>query len=416
MKYHAQLSYWQARKRLLHLPGVGYYILSCLLATCGGGLSYIAITWQLSQLPHALRMVAFAQMLFWVPSIVLCPFIGVWIDRYDRKRMYVGLNFFRAFLFIGLGIVLTFKMSFYLCFILMLLNGASFPFYPPVTASLIREMVSSEWLLYANSTVDTAYEVGNIVGMGLLSAAMLSLGSPADAVVVAGIFLLAGGLFSLLIKRPQREQRAAEDETPPHFWNDFKVGCKFIASNGPVSLIYSIQALMMVTWMVTPALLAPFAKSILHASGSQFGWLETCISVGLIIGACIMPLFKKRFGFVAVCMACMVLVSVSVLGFGINRQLWLGLVFNLFIGIGLSLWALVLTEAQLLTPLALQGRVQAMFGFITSVGIALLYGLMQLTANWFPVEALYQIQAYLFFICIILLWVYQHKRKASSPT
>ena len=402
--------YLHKRWLLLHLPGVFRYLCSCLLSTMGGGLSYIALTWLILQYQNSLSSLITAMLFFWVPSIIMTPWAGVWVDRYDRKRLYTLTSCCRGLAFIILGVLISHTHQLWYCYTLSIINGATFPLYGPITSSLIREIVDKKSLLYANPTIDSAYEIGNLLGMGLLAAIVLSIASSPSAIIFAGILLMGAGLLAHGIRRPQLKSAAAfaeksVEQMPRHsFWRECQQGLDFIKSARHITLLYSIQAITMLAWMVTPALLAPYARNILHSTARQFGWIEASLSIGCVLGAVFIPLAQQKIGFKATSTFAVSAISIGLICFSNNHHIAQAYLLNFIIGIGLSFWSLILTAAQHVTPLELQGRAQAAFNTLTSIAVVIIYLLMYAFSGALGVAWLYKLTAGIMAINLLLIY------------
>ena len=80
------MSYLHNRLILFKQPAFLCYTLTCLFATLGSGISYIAVPWIILQHHNSVIAMAIAAALFWLPNVLLSPLAGVITDRYPRDR------------------------------------------------------------------------------------------------------------------------------------------------------------------------------------------------------------------------------------------------------------------------------------------------------------------------------------------
>jgi len=71
----------------LKKPGYRFFVLLALAASTGGGYHFIASYWILYGETGSTTSVAWLGIFFFVPSILVMPFAGVLLDRWNRRRM-----------------------------------------------------------------------------------------------------------------------------------------------------------------------------------------------------------------------------------------------------------------------------------------------------------------------------------------
>src|SRR5215207_1562462 len=60
-----------------------------IVSLCGTFLSQVAIAWLVYRLTHAAWLLGVVGFAGQVPMFLLAPFAGVWVDRWDRRRLLV---------------------------------------------------------------------------------------------------------------------------------------------------------------------------------------------------------------------------------------------------------------------------------------------------------------------------------------
>lgn len=148
-----------------------------------------------------------------LPSMILSPFAGVLIDRFDRKRLLVWCNYLRAVVVLGFLVATTGPQWVWLIYVLstvqFLLSSVFEPGQQAVTPALVRR----EDLITANTLMNITWSgmlaVGAIIGGLVAEAAGTNTALVFDAItfVVAGL-LVAG------IRKYQIETTASKNPTP----------------------------------------------------------------------------------------------------------------------------------------------------------------------------------------------------------
>ncbi|RMX21044.1 MFS transporter [Legionella jordanis] len=378
------------------------FLLSCILAMFGNGLTYIVMVWALMQYDASVVSTAILMACFWLPNVVLGPFLGVLADRCNRKKLLTITVLLRALCLFAFA-VLTSKnyASAFAIYTLAAIIGTLLASYIPVAMAFVREIVSTEEdLLYANAMLDTAYEIGAVLGMGCAGFILAST-SFAMCFLINGACYLFATLFILLIRH---EAKHSINPLQESFFQQFVAGGRYIVSRVPVLFIYLVQGLFFICYMTAPVLLAPFAKSVLHSDVSQFGWLESMLSAGIIVGGFLSPWLATVFTLWRVVFAQVIIGIVSFYLFSHTQSTELAIFYHFFIGFSFSSWALLTTLAQELTDLKYQGRVQSLFNSLSGVVIVVFYYVL---ARWkdIPLAQLYNAEIVLLLLAAVILIV-----------
>ena len=399
------MAFVSKRLQLLSQPAFRWYFTSCLLATFGSGLIYVTLSWLVLQADNSVAAVSILMLCFWVPTVLLGPFLGVVADRYSHKWLTVGGNAIRGIALIFFSSHFNQHISAYLIYFLMVLLGIGFSVYLPAAIALIREVVVSDDLVYANSTIDIAYEIGNVAGMGLAGFFVAWL-SPAPTILVTGIIFIFSTLTLMRVKPTLQKTKKAKISYR-FIADDFRLGLVYLRNHPKLIVIYSVQLLILVSFMTTPVLLAPFVKNVLHGSVSQFGQIDAALSVGVVIGGIFMPWIADRWGLTKTLMLFCFLLPIFFAWFGANRAIAGAEILYFFIGLCLAVWPLMVTKAQHLTEFRFQARMQSIFNSLSGILILLIYLFVNIGSYYISVQWMYIFEVLLIFSTFCLLWRYR---------
>jgi DHA3 family macrolide efflux protein-like MFS transporter len=389
------------RLQLLKDPSFAWYATGCFVLNFGSGLSFVAMTWLMLQADNSVAALAVMMLCFWLPSVFLGPFMGVLVDRYSRKWLLVFSNVFRGIALFGFGWYLGHHVSAIAIDLLMLCLGICFSINMPANMALVRELVDEKDLLYANSTVDIAYEVGNVAGMGI-AGFFIAWFSAAPAILVnGGIFILASSMLILVVVPASKKATSISFVA---IMREFRQGISYLVSQRELLVIYSVQLMILVGFMIVPVLFAPFAKNVLHTTVVQFGQIDAALSVGVVLGGFSIPSIAKRFGWLPVTLVFCLLMAVLFVLFGLNSSVLIASLLYLLIGFVLAVWPLIMTRAQDNTALEFQGRVQSVFNSLSGVIILIVYLSVDFTSHHLGIRSLYVFPAVLSVVAAWLLW------------
>lgn len=380
------------QRHLLKNAGFRHFMLSCMLAMFGNGLTYIVMVWALIQFDASVVSTAILMTCFWLPNVIFGPFLGVLADRWNRKWLLMFTVVARAIcLFIFAIAFYCHYVNPFAIYFLAALIGTLLAAYIPVAMAFVREVVAGESdLLYANAMLDTAYEIGAALGMGS-AGLILAVSSFATCFIINAVCYLLSALFIFWIPYQSKKSTNEKNES---FLMQFVQGGRYIIRRIPTLLVYLVQGLFFISYMTAPVLLAPYAKSVLHSNVAQFGWLEASLSAGIIIGGFLSPWLATRFTLRKVILGQVILGIISFYLFSHTKSIDWAIVYHLFIGFSFSSWALLTTLAQEMTDLNYQGRVQSLFNSVSGAVIIFFYYAL---VHWrdTPITTLYSTEIFL---------------------
>lgn len=396
---------FKQRRLLLRRPPFLFFLLHSLFAIMGGAMAYVALTWYVLSVHNQLSSVIYMAISFWLPAAVCGPFAGVVIDRYPRQKVLLIANMLRAICFILFAVFLsdvhTAGHHLLYCYLLNFINGVLFALIGPGVMATVRELVSPHELLAANSSVDAVYEVGNIAGIALAAVFIQWVGAIHCILYVGWLIVLAVFLLSLVqvpVDLRGHQKKAS------HPWRDFISGFRYLARRPKLRLLYVLNALLVVQFMVTPILLAPFVKQVLHAGSAAFSGIEVALSIGILVGSLCLPTLARRFGwFLCMTIGCVLLI-IAYVAFSLNHALDIAVVLYAAIGLCLPIWTLAMTRAQEGTYSRYQGRVQSTFSALSSAAILAVYLLLHFLTGTVVLVHFYWLCAAMGLLVLGVLW------------
>jgi len=270
---------------------------STFLSSMGDWIGFLAIIALTADILGPTRAAAFAvsgvMIARVVPSLLLGPVAGVFVDRWDRRRVMITTH-------VGRGMVMAFipftneVLTLVLATLVMEVLSALFA---PAKDSVLPSIVSRSDLVAANQvnllTTYGTLPLGAAVYSGLLAftVSVAPTGSfLADRPLAVPIwfnalsFFLAAPLM-LLLRIPPRTSRHGDLETGPPVgaWTSLKQGFRFVTTQpGIRALILGVMVAFAVAGVVITT--GEFFANLLNAGPTGYGILVASVGVGLVLG------------------------------------------------------------------------------------------------------------------------------------
>jgi len=228
---------------IVSLPGVRSFFLvwaGQLVSLLGSGLTAFALGVWIFQGTASTTQYALVMFCASVPPLLILPFAGPFIDRYDRKRLLVACDVVGALTAAALGLLAwSGRLSLLAaCAIVALMSSASAIQWPTWSAS-VTLLVPRAQLGRASGMTQVAQAASQVLApllAGVLVSAVGIAGVTAIDVVtfVASIATL---LAATIPKPPAREQATRS------YWRDLAVGWRYVlASSGLTALLVMFAA------------------------------------------------------------------------------------------------------------------------------------------------------------------------------
>lgn len=342
-----------------------------LVSTIGTGLTDLAAGILVFKATGSALSVGLMFMATAVPTLLVGLIAGVFVDRYDRRKIMVIADLTRAAIvatipfLVGINIVLL--------YVAVALVSTISQFFNPANDALLPEVATDEELAAANSWIMISSFGSTSVGFalsGLLATIDIDWAFWLDALT----FLFSAALLI----RVQVGKIETEEET--------SVGVVLAnLREGVATLVFTpiLRNLLLVgipvylSFGLWNVLLLPFAIEALHATTFEYGLQEGLTSVGFVIGALMMAKWADRFREGAwIVMATIVMGIVGIL-YGTSTSIPIAILLVMvsgFFNAPSSISRRVLLQRE--TPRELRGRVFSAFAvardvtFLVGIGLA----------------------------------------------
>lgn len=253
-----------------------------------------------------------------IPTLVIGPLAGVFVDRADKRRMMIATDGVRAaliaFLLVSTGVVGGFHPSVQVqlasIYVVVFLTAAATQFFGPARISLVRDVVPEDARARAQSLSQVNASVSTIIGPPLAVPTLFVLGIQWALVANALSFVISLGLVALV--RPPAQPADALPAAAPSFIRELREGFHFAARNVVVRTLLVSLFIVMLGGGALNALDVFFVINNLATSANLYGFVGAAMGAGVLVGALLAGGLAGRIG--------------------LNRMYWMSLVsFGVFL-------------------------------------------------------------------------------------
>jgi DHA3 family macrolide efflux protein-like MFS transporter len=291
-------------KRLSGIHGFTIVWIGQIISVLASSMTGFGMTlWMYKQTESATAM-AFMQVAFITPFLVLSPVAGAMVDRYNRKLMMMLSDLTAVLSTMAILILyVTGLLEFWHLYIAAMINGIGNTFQWPAYSAAISTMVPKEQYGRANGMMSLV-EAGPGVLAPMLAGALLALTiqGPFDSFALIMLIDLVTFFFAigtlLIVHVPQPEKTIEGQQAKAGgLWQEGLYGFHYIFERPS---LLGLQLIFFVGNLFSGIGFAVFAPMILARTGQDsliFGSVQTAGAVGGIIGGVLMSAwggFKRR--------------------------------------------------------------------------------------------------------------------------
>ncbi len=345
------------------------------ISLLGSQLVQFALIWHLTKQTNSGTVLATASLVGLLPQVILGPFVGVLVDRWNRRvTMFVADSIVALATLALMGLFWSGSVELWHIFLVLFIRALAGGFHWPAMQSSTSLMVAGEQLTRVQG-LNQMLQGGLGVASAPLGALLLSI-MPIHGVllidVLSALFAVVPLLF-IAVPQPANAAGAVSGSPAPRptFWADFRSGFRYLM-NWPGLMMVAAMAVF-INFLFTPAftLLPLLVTGHFGGEAIQLGVMESAAGLGIIGGGLLLGTwggFKRRimttiFGLVGMGIATLLL------GLTPASLFWLAVVGMLLFGAMQSMTnGPILAIMQSVVAPEMQGRV---FTLISSLAGAM---------------------------------------------
>jgi len=355
----------------LSLPGYRVYLATFALTMMADNVEHVISYWVVFQKFHSAALGGFAVVSHWLPYLVFSVAVGALNDRFDSRRIIQAGAVLFAIVSAGWGyFFVTDSLQVWHAMVLLVLHGCAGVLWGTSSQMLLYDIVGPAALPSAVRLAATARYLGVLVGPGVGSVVMLTLG-PTRGIFFNTLFYLP--LILWLVRAPYGRHLRKDNPAPRR------------AVRGFADIIQTIREVRTIPILATMILLAGgascfignsyqaqmpgFAQDLGHGDpGTAYTMLLAADAAGALTSGI---LLEARGGIFRIrarsAMLLAIVWAAALFGFGLTRTYPLALALLFLAGFfELSFSSMTQTLVQMNAPEASRGRVLGLYNMAGS--------------------------------------------------
>lgn len=363
---------------------------SAVISNVGDGIALSAGPLLIASQTRDAFLVSMAVLAQVLPALLFGFIAGAVADRFDRRRIVVGVNLGRA---IVLGVLAatiasgTVNIAVILGALFVL--GSAETFADVGSSSLLPRLVPRADLGVANARLQSAFLLTNQLLTPPIGAFLFVVGMALPFAANAACFALGAVMVSRVVARDPDAGGAGEDAPKRSSLRaDMVEGFRWLMGHPPMRTLALTIVTFNVTFGAAWSVLVLYAAQRLGVGPVGFGLLTTAIALGGLIGASIYGRLEKRFSLGNIMRVGLVIETLTHLSLALTTSPGVALAVMVVFGAHATIWGTTSTAVrQRAVPDALLGRVTGVYTVAIFGGIVIGTPIGGLLARQFGITA-----------------------------
>ncbi len=301
------------------------------ISLIGTWMTQIATVWLVYHLTNSAWMLGVVGFTSQIPSFLLSPFGGVFVDRFSRHRTLIGTQVLAMIQSLTLAaLALSGTIHIWHILALSLFQGVINAVDAPARQAFVTELVERrEDLANAIAINSTMFNGARLIGPAIGGLLIAGVGA-AYCFLIDGISYIAV-IIALLAMRFKPKQMPKINGSPIQ---RIKEGFAYAFDSPPIRAILLLSALISLMGMQYTVLVPIYAEEILKGNAQTLGFLMAASGVGALCGGIYLASRKTILGLGKLIASGPSVLGIGLIIFSLSRFLPLSLVAMFLIGLG----------------------------------------------------------------------------------
>ncbi len=302
------------------------------ISLIGTWMTRLATSWLVYRLTGSSLLLGVISFASQIPTFLLAPAAGVWVDRWERRRVLLVTQFLAALQSLAMaGLTLSGRITVPEILCLSVFQGLINAFDMPARQSFLVHMVDGRAdLSNAIALNSTMVNGARLLGPALAGLVIAAVGE-GYCFLIDGVsyFAVIASLAAMTVQGQSAERSAAS------MLGQFREGWAYVSGFVPIRTVLTLFAIVSFMGVPYTVLLPVFATKIFHGGPHTLGFLTGAAGVGSIFAALGLAIRKSVRGLYRVIPTVAAIFGCGLIAFSFSRNYWLSLGLMSVTGFGM---------------------------------------------------------------------------------
>ena len=285
--------------RVLRQRDYGLLWFGGLISMLGDFILFVGLPTEIYRLTGSTIATAGMLLAFLVPNILLGSIAGVYVDRWDRRRLMIAVNLLQALSLLPL--LLVGELGLWVIYAVLVVESSVSQLFQPAHVALMPALLKGgeEELLTANSLLGVGRHLARLIGPAIGGVIVAAGGLGAVAVVDSASFVVSAGMLALIRTRPATPHPTDSlEHAALSAWgrlvHEWREGLRIVWHQPVLRALLVFFAITAVGEGLTGTLFVPWVFDALHSDAAGFGWVLSTQAIGGVAGAIVVARMGAR--------------------------------------------------------------------------------------------------------------------------
>lgn len=268
-------------------------ILAALINRFGDSIDAIAAAWIVYEISGNAAWSAVIFGINYLPSVVITPLAGAWVEGKKKKTIMVITDLIRAFCVACVAtLYLIGILQPWMLMITTLTISTAEAFRGPASTALLPKILDKEYFEYGLSLAGTLSKITEIIGTASAAAIIALIGSAGAIYIDMATFIMSAVI--IMFVNSKEENLVARKFDKEAYFGDLKDGFSYVKKDKALKLMIILSVFLNGILVPLNSLEAPLANEILGTGAEVLSIIGIFATVGMILGTITYPMLKKR--------------------------------------------------------------------------------------------------------------------------
>jgi MFS family permease len=222
-----------------------------------------------------------------LPRLFLGSLVGVFVDRWNRRKTMIVADIARALILLPLLLVQS-NTWLWVIYLVAFIQAVFSQFFGPAEAALIPLLVDEENLIAANALNSLSEELTRLIGPTLGGFLFAAFGLSSVVYLDSASYVFSAMMILLIAMPHVAESKAGVSHAVATFkniWREWLEGLQLMRKDRLIAALFIIVGVAMIGEGTGRTVFVPFFSMVTRGNAFAFGWIITAQGAGGIIGA-----------------------------------------------------------------------------------------------------------------------------------
>jgi MFS family permease len=302
------------------------------ISLVGTWMTRVATGWLVYRLTGSALLLGTVSFAGQIPTFLLAPFAGVWVDRLDRRQVLVWTQTLSMIQSLTLAaLTLSGHITIPWLLVMSVMQGCVNAFDMPGRQSFMVMMVEDKRDLQNAIAINSSMvNVARLIGPSL-AGMLIAVSSEGWCFLIDGISYIAV-IISLLL---MRVNATVVERKATSMLTELTAGWTYVYEFLPIRTILMLFALVSLMGMPFVVLMPVFAKTVLHGGPHTLGFLMGSMGLGALLSALSLAARKNVRGLIKMIPIAAAVFGAGLVGLGLSHWFWFSMLMVFIAGMGM---------------------------------------------------------------------------------